>query len=74
MSNYRLTGDYGEYFIDLMYYLAKSGAKIAEIGYVNYSRTSGVSKTATNWRGFGRRGIKYIIVLVKLWLRKSFFR
>jgi dolichol-phosphate mannosyltransferase len=70
LKNYRLTGDYGEYFIDLIFNLKKNGAKIKEIGYINYSRIQGISKTATNIFDFFRRGIKYVVTTFSLWLRK----
>lgn len=70
LKNYPLKGDYGEYFIDLIFHLKKNGAKVKEIGYINLSRASGVSKTAVNFWGFAKRGIKYIIVIFSLWLKK----
>lgn len=70
LKKYRLIGDYGEYFLELIFYLKKNGKKIKEIGYINVSRRTGESKTATNWLGFLRRGIKYLITLFYLWLRK----
>jgi len=70
LKNIVLRGDYGEYFIDLIFRLKQAGAQIKEIGYINISRTRGDSKTATNWFGFFRRGIKYIITLLTLWLKK----
>lgn len=70
LKNIVLRGDYGEYFIELIFRLKQAGAQIKEIGYVNISRTRGDSKTATNWFGFLRRGIKYIITLLTLWLKK----
>lgn len=70
LNNYALRGDYGEYFIDLIFNLKKNGAKIKEVGYVNISRTQGVSKTATNIFGFAKRGLKYLITIFSLCLKK----
>lgn len=70
LKNYSLVGDYGEYFINLINYLQKSGANIKEVGYVNISRTEGVSKTTANWRVLLGRGVKYLRVLFQLWLKK----
>jgi len=70
IKNYRLKGDYGEYFIDLIFNLKKNGAKIKEIGYINYSRIHGTSKTAINIFDFFRRGIKYIATVFSLCLKK----
>lgn len=64
LPNLNLQGDYGEYFIDLIFRLKQAGAKIKEVGYINLSRSSGQSKTTTS------RGIKYLIVLLRLWLKK----
>jgi dolichol-phosphate mannosyltransferase len=61
LENYRLMGDYGEYFIGLIYYLIKiKKAKVVEIPYILTPRERGESKTATNVWGFFRRGRKYL--------------
>lgn len=65
-----LVGDYGEYFINLVFDLKKAKAKIIEVPYISLNRQHGQSKTATNLLGFIKRGIKYIITLVKLCLKK----
>ena len=70
LKHYSLKGDHGEYFIDLIFHLKKGGAKIKEIGYRNVSRIHGHSKTATNLWGFAKRGLKYLITLLSLWLKK----
>jgi len=70
LKHYSLKGDHGEYFIDLIFHLKKGGAKIKEIGYRNVSRIHGHSKTATSLWGFAKRGLKYLIILFSLWLKK----
>jgi dolichol-phosphate mannosyltransferase len=61
LSGYVLTGDYGEYFIDLIYYLIKKrGANVVEVPYVLVPRQRGESKTATDLWGLIRRGRKYL--------------
>jgi dolichol-phosphate mannosyltransferase len=64
LSHYRLTGDYGEYFIGLIYYLIKvKKLSVVEIPYILTPRERGESKTATNVWGFFRRGRKYLQTL-----------
>jgi len=70
LKNFKLTGDYGEYFIDLIFNLKKQQAKIIEIPYISVNRIHGQSKTATNLLGFITRGKNYIITLIKLWSKK----
>lgn len=65
-----LKGDYGEYFIDLIYRAIKMGYKVKEIPYLNKARRSGVSKTGTNPFHHLKKGIKYILVTLKLKLTK----
>lgn len=65
-----LGGDYGEYFIRLMADLSRLGVRIKEVPYINVNRVYGQSKTATNVMGFAKRGIKYLITLFSLWLKK----
>ena len=62
-----LRGDYGEYFIDLIYRALKMGLRVVEVPYVCLPREFGVSKTGTGWTDYLRRGIKYI--RVTLWLK-----
>lgn len=61
LDGYQLRGDYGEYFIALIYYLIKRRrANVVEVPYVLIPRERGESKTATNLWGFFRRGHKYL--------------
>ena len=61
-----LHGDYGEYFIDLIYRAMRMGYKIKEIPYICKARRVGTSKTGTNLFGYLRKGSKYIILTIKL--------
>lgn len=70
LSSIILKGDYGEYFIDLLFKLKKSGAKIKEVPYISVARIHGQSKTATSFFGFIKRGYKYLFTIIKLWLKK----
>ncbi len=64
IQDYRLSGDYGEYFIGLIYYLIKrKHATVVEVPYVLTPRERGESKTATNVWGFFQRGRKYLRTL-----------
>ncbi|MBN1409480.1 MAG: polyprenol monophosphomannose synthase [Spirochaetales bacterium] len=62
----RLKGDYGEYFIDMMYRILKGGFKVREVPYSLVPRKRGQSKTATNILGFISRGVKYIGTIFRL--------
>ncbi|MBI2983323.1 MAG: polyprenol monophosphomannose synthase [Chloroflexi bacterium] len=55
-----LRGDYGEYFMDLIYRAMRAGHRVVEIPYVIVPRRHGVSKTATGLAGYLRRGRKYV--------------
>jgi dolichol-phosphate mannosyltransferase len=66
-----LRGDYGEYCIDLLHRARKKGFKIKEIPYHFVPRKSGESKTATGMWGYFRRGIKYVILVLRLWFTPS---
>jgi len=61
-----LRGDYGEYFIDLIYRAYKRGYRIKEIPYQCLPRRSGESKTATHLWGYLSRGRKYLATIVRL--------
>lgn len=70
LKNIYLEGDYGEYFIGLIYHLKQTGVKIKEIGYSNVSRVKGESKTAGDWSGWFRRGVKYLMMVFRLCFKK----
>jgi dolichol-phosphate mannosyltransferase len=66
-----LNGDYGEFFIEMMYRLLQRSYKVIEVPYELIPRERGQSKTATNIWGFFTRGIKYIECVLKLRFSKS---
>jgi dolichol-phosphate mannosyltransferase len=63
----RLRGDYGEYFIDLIYrILLEKRYSVVELPYIMQPRRSGVSKTGTNMLHYLKRGRKYLATVVAL--------
>ncbi len=60
-----LTGDYGEYFIDMLCKLAKNNTNFLEVPYSFKNRQFGESKTSTNFFGYFPKGIKYLRMLSK---------
>ncbi|MEK7591225.1 MAG: glycosyltransferase [Patescibacteria group bacterium] len=64
-----LRGDYGEYFMELMYRVIKSeNVRIVEIPFVSPPRRTGQSKTGTTFRQLFRRGIPYFLMIPRLWV------
>lgn len=64
-----LRGDYGEYFMELMYRAIKSeNVRIIEIPFVSPPRRTGQSKTGTTFRQLFRRGIPYFLMIPRLWM------
>jgi len=61
-----LKGDYGEYFIELIHRIRKNGFQTVEIPYICGARRSGQSKTGTNIFQYFKKGIKYIILTLRL--------
>lgn len=61
-----LSGDYGEFFIEMMYRILKKGYKVVEVPYELVPRQKGQSKTSTNYIGFFVRGFKYIKCVFRL--------
>ena len=61
-----LRGDYGEYCIDFLHRARRAGYRIREVGYVCIPREHGVSKTGANLCQFARRGLKYILTILRL--------
>lgn len=66
LEEIRLRGDYGEYFMDLIYRCLKRGHKVIEIPYLCLPRQYGQSKTGSNLFDYSRRGIKYILTALRL--------
>ncbi len=61
-----LNGDYGEYFIELIYRALKKNYTVTEFPYSLVPRERGESKTATTFIGMFKRGIKYLTTVFKL--------
>jgi dolichol-phosphate mannosyltransferase len=59
-------GDYGEYFIALVYRAFALGRTVVEVPYTLTVRERGESKTATNLLGFLVRGRKYVATVLRL--------
>ncbi|MFH1457244.1 MAG: polyprenol monophosphomannose synthase [Patescibacteria group bacterium] len=66
----KLQGDYGEYFMDLIFRAILFNYKIIEIPYVCLPRAKGYSKTGQNLIDYIKRGTKYIIVALRLFIFK----
>lgn len=63
----RLRGDYGEYFTDFMFHVLRNKQyKVCELPYIMQARRSGESKTGSNIMHFMKRGIKYILTIIRL--------
>ncbi len=61
-----LRGEYGEYFIALVYEARHRGYRWLEIPYINRPRKSGQSKTGLSLLDYLRRGWKYFWLTVRL--------
>jgi len=71
LSHHDLTGDYGEYFIELMYYLTRRGVDLREVYYESPPRHSGESKTGASLLPLMRRGVKYLWLVSRLMLSSN---
>jgi len=71
LSNHVLTGDYGEYFIELVFYLTRRGVDMREVYYESPPRHSGESKTGASVGPLMRRGVKYLWLVGRLMLKSS---
>jgi len=69
----KLRGDYGEYFIDLIYKALAYEFKVVEIPFVNLPRKSGESKTGSNLYEYIMRGTKYVMLSLQLLVEKHIF-
>jgi len=72
LADHDFVGDYGEYFIELMYFLDRSGILVREVYFQSPPRTWGESKTGTTILMLGRRGLKYIWMMFRLLLPRLF--
>ena len=70
LQKIELKGDYGEYFIDLIYRAIKKGYKVIELPYISLAREHGISKTGTHFMQYLKRGTKYLWTIIKLRLTK----
>jgi len=61
-----LRGDYGEYFIDLLFRAIRAGYRVLEVPYVCLPRLHGTSKTGTSLRQYLRRGRGYVSTALRL--------
>ncbi len=73
IAEHKLVGDYGEYFIELMYFLSRSQVNVIEVPYVSPPRVWGESKTGASLPLLFKRGIKYLWITLKLVLPKGLF-
>jgi dolichol-phosphate mannosyltransferase len=71
LCDHPLQGDYGEYFIELMYYLTRRGVDLREVYYESPPRQWGVSKTGASHLLLIRRGVKYLWLVSRLILNRS---
>jgi dolichol-phosphate mannosyltransferase len=71
LENHVLTGDYGEYFIELVFYLTRRGVDMREVYYESPPRLSGESKTGASLLPLMRRGVKYLWLVGRLMLNPS---
>jgi dolichol-phosphate mannosyltransferase len=71
LQDHTLTGDYGEYFIELMFYLSRRGVDLKEVYYESPPRHAGESKTGANLFLLTRRGVKYLWLVGRLMLKSA---
>ena len=73
LASHKLRGDYGEYFIELMYYLSRRGVDVKEVFFESPPRQWGESKTGASYGLLIRRGVKYLWLVSRLTLPPSIF-
>ncbi len=66
IKNLSLQGNYGEYFIALVYQAFRRKYRLLEIPYVNRPRWAGQSKTGLCFWDYLKRGCKYFWLTLKL--------
>jgi len=71
LKSHVLTGDYGEYFIELVFYLIRRGVDVREVYYESPPRRSGESKTGASVGPLIRRGVKYLWLVGRLMLESG---
>jgi len=62
----KLSGSYGEYFIDFIFRSMKKGYKVVEVPYICQPRLHGKSKTGNNLPDYLRRSTKYFFTVTRL--------
>jgi dolichol-phosphate mannosyltransferase len=62
-----LKGNYGEYFMDLMYRAIKTHHNFVEVPFISPPRRYGQSKTGTTFRQLFSHGKRYLRVIWRLW-------
>lgn len=65
-----LWGDYGEYFMDMMYRAIRKGHTFVEVPYTSPPRRAGYSKTGTTFRQLFKRGLPYAGLILRMWRGK----
>jgi dolichol-phosphate mannosyltransferase len=73
LAGHEFVGDYGEYFIEIVYFLDRSGVEIRELPYQSPPRSWGESKTGTTIPKLVRRGVKYLWLLLRFMLPRRVF-
>jgi dolichol-phosphate mannosyltransferase len=71
LEGHPLQGDYGEYFIELMYFLTRRGVDLREVYYESPPRQWGESKTGASTILLIRRGVKYLWLVSRLIMKQS---
>ncbi len=66
-----LTGDYGEYCINLLARAQRLGLRVEEVPYVCGARLHGESKTGANVGDYLRKGWKYVVAVWRLAWRRE---
>lgn len=61
---------YGDYCIEFVYDVCRKGLKLAEVGYHFRERTAGASKTAPSRLRFFLTGMKYVLRILTVRLRR----
>lgn len=67
LDAFPLTGDYGEYFIELIFHAKRAKRRIVEVPYVLVPRRGGESKTES---GIFVKGAGYLTTIARLWAAK----
>ncbi len=68
LERIRLRGDYGEYFIDLIFRSILLKYSFVEIPYVNVPRIAGESKTGSSFDHLLRKGLPYLWTIIRMWM------